>query len=142
MKDPKNGWTQKLEQIEKDGNIFRFWQKKTDGTANIMCVQCLLKGIKKETLVDFMQNIESEMKEMKHLKQFKVLEVDDQGLPLIIYSRNKLPMMTDRESLIRQTRKYLDGDKTLTITQSVDHPDYPLTPSAIRMDMFKAAIYY
>mgnify|MGYP001051208234 CR=1 FL=1 len=101
MSDPKFCWVKKLEQVETDGNIFTFWQKQTSGQVNVMCVQSILKGIKKATMIDFMRNIESQMKDMKHLKEYKVLEWDDQGLPSVIYSRNKLPMMTDRESLIR-----------------------------------------
>ena len=30
----------------------------------------------------------------------------------------------------------------MTITESVEHPEFPRTNQAIRMDMFKAAIYY
>lgn len=36
----------------------------------------------------------------------------------------------------------MDGGKTLTITESVEHLGFPRTKDAIRMDIFKAAIYY
>ena len=42
---------------------------------------------------------------MKHVKEFKIVERHEDGSPAIMYSRSKMPMMTDRENLIRCDRK-------------------------------------
>ncbi len=72
------------------------------------------------------------------VKEFKVVERNKEGYPSIIYTKAKLPCMTDRENLIEMYQKELGDGKHLFITQSVERDDYPVSKDSIRMDLFKA----
>ena len=57
---------------------------------------------------------------------------------MVMYSRAKLPFMTDRENLIKMTSRR-DGDKFSYQIRTVEHPDYPEKKGVIRMDIFKSS---
>ena len=79
---------------------------------------------------------------MKHIKEFRVVERLEDGTPALMYSRSKMPMMTERENLVYIEKKVLDDGRTLSIARSVDRPEFPRTKSSIRMDMYKASVFY
>ena len=66
-------------------------------------------------------------KEMKHIKEFRVVERLDDGTPALMYSRSKMPMMTERENLVYIEKKVLDDGRTLSIARSVERPEFPRT---------------
>ena len=66
--------------------------------------EILYKGIRIETLIEFLRNIDEEhlKYEFKNLKQMKILERDAQGIPSKVYRRVSIgPLMKDRESLVK-----------------------------------------
>ena len=79
---------------------------------------------------------------MKHIKEFKVVEKLPDGTPALMYSRSKMPMMTERENLVEIVKKELDDGRTLSTARSVERPEYPRTKNAIRMEMYKASVFY
>lgn len=142
--DATSGWVKKAESKPKDMMQFTLHSKKTDGKINIMRNSIVLKGIKKATFDEFAANFEKQMddKEMKHIKELKVVERHADNTPALMYSRSKMPMMTERENLVYIDKKELDDGRTLSIARSVERPEYPRTKKAIRMDMFKASVFY
>lgn len=79
---------------------------------------------------------------MKHIKEFRVVERLDDGTPKLMYSRSKMPMMTERENLVEIEKQELADGRTLSIARSVERPEFPRTKSSIRMDMYKASVFY
>ena len=80
-------------------------------------------------------------KEKQGLKELTIVERNAEGYPHIIYSRSKMPMMTERENLISMEKVPLDDGRTLFLIRSVEHPKYPVTKKAIRMQYYKASCY-
>ena len=79
---------------------------------------------------------------MAHVKEIRIVEKHDDGTPKLMYSRSKMPMMTERENLVEQYKKDLGDGRTLFLSRSVDRPEFPRTKNAIRMDMFKASVFH
>ena len=121
-----------------------FWQKPNkDGKSNhIGKVHAILKGVTTEAFWIHINNIEENTKKVKNVKKFEIIERDEDGFPKIMYSLAKIPLMTDRENLCRLSKRDLGDGKTLFITQSIDLPQYPRTKASIRMDLFKASIFF
>jgi hypothetical protein len=42
--------------------------------------------------------------QIKALKEFVVIERDANGFPTVMYSRTKIPLMTDRDNLIKLSK--------------------------------------
>jgi hypothetical protein len=42
--------------------------------------------------------------QIKALKEFVVIERDANGFPTVMYSRTKMPLMTDRDNLIKMSK--------------------------------------
>ena len=40
----------------------------------------------------------------KTIKEFVVIERDGNGFPTVMYSRTKMPLMTDRDNLIKMSK--------------------------------------
>ena len=40
----------------------------------------------------------------KTIKEFVVIERDTNGFPTVMYSRTKMPLMTDRDNLIKMSK--------------------------------------
>ena len=86
-----------------------------------------------------MKDIENQAKANPAVKEVTVLETDAQGFPAVLYSKNKMTMMTDRESLTKIVRKELNKDKVIWVMNSIDHPSRPRTDLAIRINFFKGS---
>ena len=143
--DPASGWVEKAKSSKKDDMMqYVMHSKKGDGKINIMRNAIVMKGIKKATFDEFAANFDKQMddKEMKHIKEFRVVEKLPDGTPALMYSRSKMPMMTERENLVAIVKSELDDGRTLSVARSVDRPEFPRTKAAIRMDMFKASVFY
>lgn len=81
-------------------------------------------------------------KEMKHIKELRIVERHENGSPKLMYSRSKMPMMTERENLVSQYMRDLGDGRTLILSTSTDRPEFPRTKNAIRMDMYKASVFH
>jgi hypothetical protein len=70
----------------------------------------------------------------------KVLEENTDGNPTKIYTRFKMPMMSERESLVKlDMKENLTGEhagKCAWIISSYEDPAYPINPKLIRMTTF------
>lgn len=55
----------------------------------------------------------------------------------IIYIRVQPPLISERENLVRYTRKDLDNGKTLVYLRSVLDDEIPLKANVVRMEMMK-----
>ena len=105
-RDPSTGWKLKKEWPEKDGvKVIQFEKKKQDTKMNMMYSESIYRGVKPATFIDFIRNMEKDPEIIKHHKKFEVLERDENGYPQLIYTLNKMPMMTDREGIARMTSK-------------------------------------
>jgi len=109
---------------------------------NMMYSESIYRGVKPATFSDFIQNMEKDPDHIKHHKKWDVLERDEKNYPALIYTLNKMPMMTDREGIVRVTHKNLEDGSNLIITKSEDHPDYPRGKHAIRTQVFKGTMFF
>ena len=76
------------------------------------------------------------------MKEIRILERDEREMPSQFYIVSKIPMMTDRESLMSMSRKEIDGGKqVLYVLNSIERDDYPRVDSKIRIDMLKVALF-
>ena len=68
--------------------------------------ECTFQKVSIEAWDSFITNIELNMTEAqkKTLKEFVVIERDANGFPTIMYSRTKMPLMTDRDNLIKMSK--------------------------------------
>ena len=58
---------------------------------------------------------------------FKVIERDADNYPSMCYFNLKMPMfMADRDSCFSFTRQVKDNGTQVYISQTCDHPDYPV----------------
>jgi hypothetical protein len=55
----------------------------------------------------------------------------------IIYIRVQPPLISERENIVRYTRKDLDNGKTLVYMRSVLDDEIPLKANVVRMEMMK-----
>mmetsp|Transcript_11011 Transcript_11011/g.16702 ORF Transcript_11011/g.16702 Transcript_11011/m.16702 type:complete len:244 (-) Transcript_11011:15-746(-) len=99
-----------------------------------------LKNLRIEAFREFMKNIEQETMKNKQIKEFKVIERFEDGTPKIMYSRAKMPMMTDRDNLIELGKTQLPDGSYLFTNKSIDRDDYPPRKGCIRMDFFKCTM--
>ena len=99
-------------------------------------------GVSKDAWLKLVCNFDSAMNkdEAKHIKEMKIVEKHPDGRPKIMYSRSKMPMMTDRENLLSLDFKDIDEKTYLVIINNIEHPDYPRRKDAIRMEMFKGSL--
>ena len=68
--------------------------------------ECRFDNVTLDSWDSFVSNIEKNMTEAqkKQIKEFVVIERDKDGFPTVMYSRTKMPMMTDRDNLIRMSK--------------------------------------
>ena len=69
---------------------------------------------------------------MKTIKEARLIETFADGAQ-DWYWRMKLPMMSDRDMLMRMKETKLDGERTFVTVKSIERPDTPLVKSVIRM---------
>ena len=94
------GWKKSLEH---DGPIkFISWRRpQTDGGDIISRSEILYKNIKFETMEYFFKNFTKYHEKQGHVLEEKFMEPDQNGMPQLIYARFKMPMMSERDNLIR-----------------------------------------
>jgi hypothetical protein len=75
----------------------------------------------------------------------KVLEKTDEGIPTKICSRFKMPMMSERESLMRMKFEKMTGEhegKVIFFMHSDEDPAYPVKNDVIRIYMFNGTMFW
>ena len=143
VKDPSTGWALKKEWPEKNGvKVTQYQKKMPDTKMNMMYSESIYKGVKPATFLDFIRNLEKNPEHLKHHKKWIVLERDESGYPCLVYTLNKMPMMTDREGIVRFTGRTLDDGSHLIISKSEEHKDYPRGNHAIRTQVFKGTVFF
>mmetsp|Transcript_19126 Transcript_19126/g.29314 ORF Transcript_19126/g.29314 Transcript_19126/m.29314 type:complete len:122 (+) Transcript_19126:81-446(+) len=74
------------------------------------------------------------------LKANEVIESKDEDNGFEYYElkywRLKLPMMSDRENIVKTNFKLQEDGRLLGIGMSVEHPDYPSSPGCVTMHQF------
>ena len=72
---------------------------------------------------------------MKMLKEMKTIEkIDDQTK--IMYWRFKMPMMSDRDNVVKQVRMPLSDTEDYVLLETIERDDVPEVPGAVRMFTF------
>lgn len=101
-------------------------------------------GIKKETMMHFINNIDK-YNSNEGMLENTILERQPNGDLKRAYQRFKFPMMSPREILIVCDSKELTGEmegKTLWTMFTYEDPAYPIRKDAIRMSLFKAMVMW
>lgn len=102
------------------------------------------KGIKLKTIEARFRNIEKYQNKAEHVLEQKVLEKHEDGMPAKSYSRFKMPLMSERESLIRMKMDRLKGEhegKLMFYMYSTDDPAYPEKKDVIRINIFQGFLF-
>jgi len=89
-----------------------------------------------------MVNIEQNIQNDPAVKDVKVLSRHQDGMPSTIYYKMKMSMMSDRDSVVSFEKFDLDDGRSVFITKSIDHPDYPVGGKVIRLEMYSASHIY
>ena len=85
----------------------------------------------KNTTKEMWYEVFKEGPPVNNLKQMEVVEVVS-PLESIIYQRTSLPVLSDREHLVRMKRVELNDSEALLLIQSTVHPSKPVTDDIVR----------
>lgn len=78
----------------------------------------------------------------KLLREIKVLDRDANGMPAALHNIVKLPLMNERDMVLRSVFKDVDGGKYLVLFHSYERDDCPLKPDRIRINMFRGMLWW
>jgi len=92
-----------------------------------------MKGVKLETMLRMMKDSEKKALEQKHVKELKIIEKDEEGNPIEMFSVFKMPLMSARESLIKCVIDKQDDGKVKFLVHSHERDDFPITDKMIRI---------
>ena len=111
VRDPKTGWSKKMDskKVSADGTTVSFFQKTMSETKlNMTYCEVFYPKLKMAAFKDFFQNIEKNEEMMQGVQKFDVVSRGEDGFPEIMYSLQKIPMMTMRENLMKITSKKIN----------------------------------
>lgn len=91
------------------------------------------------------EHYDDAVKESKTTKEFKVMEEQgkifkDEFSSMLMYSRMKVPMMSERENLLRSDTIKKGEKKFMFFQNTEDHPDIPVKKGCVRMTIHKAVL--
>ena len=139
INDPALGWSKYGEQKEKNGMGFIMWQRPYENGVKINKSESVMRGVSVQAFRQLMQSLDKQMSEAKHVKEFKILERREDGAPKVMYSRSKMPFMSEREALMETSERKITDKKYAFVSKSIERDDVPIHPGAIRMNMFRAS---
>lgn len=132
VNSPESGWHKSLN-VNTPGYSGAIYWKKVEGlSANLFRMDILFKGIKLQSHIDVIKNgppIEN-FKERRLVREYS--EYDR-----LIFIRVQPPLISERENLVRYTRKDLDNGKTIVYLRSVEDDEVPIKANAVRVEMMK-----
>ena len=132
VNEPGSGWHKSMD-IKTQGYEGSMHWKKVEGlNVNLVRVDILFKGIKMQSHIDVIKN-GPPSENFKEKRLIRAKSEDDR----IIYIRVQPPLISERENLVRYTKKNLDNGKTLIYLRSVLDDEIPLKPNVVRMEMMK-----
>lgn len=104
----------------------------------MMRSDCLFKNATTEEFQAFMVNIEKNMKEDPMMKECKVIARHPDGTPAQYYWKMKMTGMSERDSVCSFEKHVMDDGRSIFITKSIEHPDYPPNKKIVRLDLYTA----
>lgn len=101
-------------------------------------------GISMSTFKAFYQDIESNMAggNKNIFKEIRTLEKDANDMPAAMKIVMKIPLMTERENVIRTVFQEKEDGKYLWLVHSTERDDCPRSDNRIRIDMFEGTIFW
>ena len=140
-KDPALQWKKRLTLKDKDVSL-DIWQRPSPDDDHMLRIDMDIYGITMQAFKVFIHDIENSFGgNSKMVKQMKVLERDENDMPSAIHNIMKMPLMNEREGVIKIDFKELDDGKFLYMMNSYERDDIPITADRIRLDMFKGIIF-
>ena len=109
---------------------------------NMMRSDVVFKECTVSQYINWIINIEENIKSDPHVKECKVLSRKDDGMPSSLYYRMKLTGMSERDCCMTFEKFDLDDGRIIFITKGFEHPDYPVTSKIIRLDIYSASQVY
>ena len=90
---------------------FVSWQRPLEKGSNRILgrAEILHKGIKMSTVLQYIKDVYKHQPE-NMIKDQKFLETHAEGYPTKVYQKMKMPMMSERESLVQNTITKLSGE--------------------------------
>ena len=138
--DPSKKWSKQLEMPMKDDFSMVSYTKDLGSDKQRMSRgEMVMKNVSMEAMRRYQTAMFSGKEDMPWAKDMKIVEQKDEN-DKVMYSRSKMPMMSERESLIHWKKRKLEDGRELTIFYSVERDDYPIDPKVIRIDMFQASL--
>ena len=146
VNDPANKWKHSYHYPEKDGITLTLWNKplpELNGKV-INKTTAVFKNIKLEGYMALIKSYEQKSKDNKQIKEFKIVSrtaplFSEDVTESIVFMRQKVPLCSDRENLLRSKSVFTGDKKTLMFIQNTtEHPDYPVQKGCVRMKIYKA----
>ena len=78
----------------------------------------------------------------KVMREINILEKDSNAMPAAMKIILKLPLMNEREMVLKSYFKDLDDGKFLVLFHSYERDDCPETPDRIRVNMFRGMLWW
>lgn len=133
--------------INEEGLKIKMYQRPHDlGPLDLIRIDARMNGIRKDTILDMLDK--PPQANQKTIKEFRCVQKFN-DYHRIMYTRIKLPLMTEREQLVNFELQDIDDTdddprkgKRIICIQSINHPDFPVTPEKVRSDVFKVHMHW
>lgn len=124
--------------IDKPGYCGEVWARPRgdkSGGVSIVRMNLTFKGVKKEWHLDLLKDGPP----VSNLKERKVVEIISEN-EKIIYIKMNMGLMSDRDQFVNKKVTHNDDGTSLLEIKSVEGDKYPMTPGAVRIEMFKSQL--
>lgn len=137
-----SSWKLKLNHHERDLDLM-VYSRPSEGDDHLVRVEVTFGGISMETFKTFMKDIDVQMSEGSNvMRHTKILERDANEMPTALYNCLKVPLMSEREMVVKSIFKDIPGDKFLVVFHSYERDDYPITDERIRVNLFRGMLFW
>jgi hypothetical protein len=131
--DKKSGWVRKINKdFKKDGYTCKLWQKKNPekGKSDWIRFETDMMNIDPKSILNYYRNPPKTAN--SPIKDMRVLEKIDENTE-VLYMRFKIPMCSDRDNVLQNVVRNLEGDTQYFHLTTVEHKDMPPIKGVIRM---------
>ena len=103
------------------------------------------KGIQLKAIEHRFRNMTEFQKKQEHVLEHDIIETNEDGMPSKIYQRFKMPMMSQRDSVMKFKMDKLKGEhegKIFFCMYTCDDNKYPPKKDVIRINMFQGFLFW
>ena len=146
LNDKSHGWVKKMDNPMKNGWSCVMHSRPIEGKQPCNRTDFVFENTSHTAFMKYIDHMMKNPEDQSHLKKMEILEevgkVGDDHSSMIVHQVLKMPLMSERESLISWHLRKLEDDKWMSVACSIEREDYPIDPKMIRMDIFKASMFH